>query len=133
MYPLRKCQKLRRFFVFVTRLDYYITLLLQGNQVAVGTHKGYVQIWDVAANKMVNMLEGHSARVGALAWNADMLSSGSRDRMILQRDIRTPSVLPCRKLIGHRQEVKLSSTYFLLKKSCQLFIDMIGLDCLPHN
>lgn len=77
----------------------------RGNSVAVGTHKGYVQIWDVAANKMVNMLEGHSARVGALAWNADMLSSGSRDRMILQRDIRTPSVLPCRKLIGHRQEV----------------------------
>lgn len=42
---------------------------------------------------------------GALAWNADMLSSGSRDRLILQRDIRTPSVVPERKLTGHRQEV----------------------------
>ena len=43
--------------------------------------------------------------LGALAWNADMLSSGSRDRLILQRDIRTPSILPERRLTGHRQEV----------------------------
>ena len=74
-----------------------------------------VQIWDVAAAKRVNVLSGHSARwqiilpflvrplkpwsmeftslfsrVGALAWNGDMLSSGSRDRFILQRDVRTP-------------------------------------------
>ena len=34
-----------------------------------------------------------------------MLSSGSRDRQILQRDIRTPSVTPERRLTGHRQEV----------------------------
>jgi WD40 repeat protein len=64
----------------------------RGNLVAVGTHRGYVQIWDAAASKKLNVLEGHSARVGALAWNGDMLSSGSRDRLILQRDIRTPSV-----------------------------------------
>lgn len=36
---------------------------------------------------------GHTARVGALAWNGDVLSSGSRDRMILQRDTRTPRKL----------------------------------------
>lgn len=33
-----------------------------------------------------------------------MLSSGSRDRLILQRDARTPSSVE-RRLIGHRQEV----------------------------
>ena len=43
-----------------------------------------MQVWDVTANKKVNTLEGHSARVGALAWNGDLLSSGSRDRLILQ-------------------------------------------------
>ncbi len=37
---------------------------LQGQLVAVGTHKGYVQIWDVAASKKISTLEGHSARVG---------------------------------------------------------------------
>uniref|UniRef100_A0A4W3GQG2 Fizzy-related protein homolog n=1 Tax=Callorhinchus milii TaxID=7868 RepID=A0A4W3GQG2_CALMI len=77
----------------------------RGNLVAVGTHKGYVQIWDAAAGKKLSTLEGHSARVGALAWNADQLSSGSRDRLILQRDIRTPPLQSERRLQGHRQEV----------------------------
>ncbi|XP_026202076.1 fizzy-related protein homolog isoform X1 [Anabas testudineus] len=77
----------------------------RGNLVAVGTHKGYVQIWDAGAGKKIFSLEGHTARVGALAWNADQLSSGSRDRMILQRDVRTPSLQSERRLQGHRQEV----------------------------
>ena len=80
-------------------------LFFKGNLVAVGTHRGYVQIWDVTANKKLNVLEGHTARVGALAWNGDSLSSGSRDRLILQRDIRTPPLIPARRLEGHRQEV----------------------------
>lgn len=62
----------------------------RGHLVAVGTHHGYVTVWDVASNKQVNKLQGHTARVGALAWNGDVLSSGSRDRIILQRDTRTP-------------------------------------------
>lgn len=39
----------------------------QGNLVAVGTHKGYVQIWDAAAGKKLSVLEGHTARVGELS------------------------------------------------------------------
>ena len=77
--------------------------------MAVGTHKGHVQIWDATASKKVAQLEGHLARVGALAWNGDQLSSGSRDRTILQRDVRSQSSvasnIPDRKLTGHRQEV----------------------------
>ncbi|XP_035660956.1 fizzy-related protein homolog isoform X2 [Branchiostoma floridae] len=77
----------------------------RGNLVAVGTQKGYVQVWDAMAGKRISVLEGHSARVGALAWNADILSSGSRDRLVLQRDVRTPSVVPERRLAGHSHEV----------------------------
>jgi cell division cycle 20-like protein 1 (cofactor of APC complex) len=77
----------------------------RGHLVAVGTHHGYVTVWDVAVNKQVNKLQGHSARVGALAWNGDVLSSGSRDRLILQRDTRTPPTVTERRLVGHRQEV----------------------------
>ena len=32
--------------------------------MAVGTDKGFVQIWDVAMNKRITTLDGHSARVG---------------------------------------------------------------------
>nr|XP_023017382.1 fizzy-related protein homolog [Leptinotarsa decemlineata] len=77
----------------------------RGHLVAVGTHNGYVTVWDVAVNKQVNKLQGHTARVGALAWNGDVLSSGSRDRLILQRDTRTPPNVTERRLVGHRQEV----------------------------
>lgn len=77
----------------------------RGNVVAVGTNRGLVQLWDVAQSRRVSQLSGHSARVGALGWNRDLLCSGSRDRTILQRDIRAPSSSSERKLVGHRQEV----------------------------
>ncbi|XP_065569786.1 fizzy-related protein homolog isoform X2 [Artemia franciscana] len=77
----------------------------KGHWMAVGTHKGSVQIWDVQATKCVRVLEGHTARVGALAWNGDMLSSGSRDRSILQRDTRISPQFTERRLAAHRQEV----------------------------
>uniref|UniRef100_A0A671LR61 Fizzy-related protein homolog n=1 Tax=Sinocyclocheilus anshuiensis TaxID=1608454 RepID=A0A671LR61_9TELE len=76
----------------------------RGSLVAVGTHKGFVQIWDAAGGRKLTSLEGHSARIGALAWNGEQLSSGSRDRVILQRDVRTPPPVE-RRLQGHRQEV----------------------------
>ena len=79
---------------------------MQGNLISVGTNKGYVQVWDVAQAKRLNQLAGHTARVGALAWNGDTLCSGSRDRVILQRDVRLPSAVPERKMTGHRQEVR---------------------------
>ncbi|XP_004928647.1 fizzy-related protein homolog [Bombyx mandarina] len=77
----------------------------RGHLVAVGTQKGHISVWDVAVNKEVTKLQGHIARVGALAWNGDILSSGSRDRHIRQRDTRTPPIQLSRVLQGHRQEV----------------------------
>ena len=58
------------------------------------------------ATKKIASFGGHTARVGALAWNADLLSSGSRDRNIIQRDIRSSTGSDAvKKLTGHRQEV----------------------------
>lgn len=88
---------------------------------------------------------------GALAWNADQLSSGSRDRVILQRDIRAPPLQSERRLQGHRQEVcglKWSTDHQLLasggndNKVCREFhlcfyeIQIpirITLSCMPQN
>ncbi|KAF6200071.1 hypothetical protein GE061_006372 [Apolygus lucorum] len=77
----------------------------RGNLVAVGTHHGHIEIWDSGALKQVGKLTGHSARVGTLAWNGDVLSSGSRDRSILQRDLRVSPTEFERRLLAHRQEV----------------------------
>jgi len=76
----------------------------RGNYLAVGTNKGLVQQWDVAKGKMVREIAGHRSRVGSLAWRDNILSSGSRDRVILNRDLRDPAAF-CRRMLGHRQEV----------------------------
>ncbi|EPQ31382.1 uncharacterized protein PFL1_00717 [Pseudozyma flocculosa PF-1] len=76
----------------------------KGNHMAVGTHKGLVQIWDVEKQKLVRTMKGHSQRVGSLAWNEFVLSSGSRDRNIYHRDVRAPDQY-IRELKAHRQEV----------------------------
>ncbi|KFQ31399.1 Fizzy-related protein [Merops nubicus] len=49
----------------------------RGNLVAVGTHKGFVQIWDAAAGKKLSMLEGHTARVGREASHTSFLHGGT--------------------------------------------------------
>jgi cell division cycle protein 20 (cofactor of APC complex) len=59
-----------------------------GNHVAIGTASNVVQLWDVQAGKQIRSMRGHSARVGALAWNSHMLTSGSKDTTILNHDVR---------------------------------------------
>lgn len=59
-----------------------------GTHLAVGTANNVVQLWDVAAGKQVRSLRGHSSRVGALAWNNHILTSGSRDTTIINHDVR---------------------------------------------
>ncbi|XP_076930248.1 B-type cell cycle switch protein ccs52A-like [Bidens hawaiensis] len=76
----------------------------RGTNLAVGTSNGKVQIWDASRCKRVRTMEGHRLRVGALAWNSSMLSSGSRDKSILQRDPRAQEDF-VNKLSGHKSEV----------------------------
>eukprot|EP00040_Diaphanoeca_grandis_P023268 m.126247 g.126247 ORF g.126247 m.126247 type:complete len:490 (+) comp29192_c0_seq1:441-1910(+) len=76
----------------------------RGSHLAVGTNRGEVQIWDAVKCAVVKTMEGHTSRVGALAWNSNTLSSGSRDRKILQRDYRAPEPY-YQELVAHKQEV----------------------------
>jgi cell division cycle 20-like protein 1 (cofactor of APC complex) len=77
----------------------------QGNLLAVGSTYGGVQVWDIVVKKQIKIIPGHARRVGTLAFNGNVLSSGSQDTLILQRDIRTPSHVAERRLVGHQQEV----------------------------
>jgi cell division cycle 20-like protein 1 (cofactor of APC complex) len=71
-----------------------------GNLLAVGTDHGYVQVWDVAANEPVNKMEGRLGKVCSLAWDGDVLPSGSSDTLILQHDVRMSSLAAERSLVG---------------------------------
>lgn len=75
-----------------------------GNYLAVGTTSKDVQIWDVAHEKQVRSMKGHHARVGSLAWNNHLLSSGSRDSMIFNHDVRVANHI-VHEYRGHQQEV----------------------------
>ncbi|CAK9037070.1 Protein FIZZY-RELATED 2 (Cell cycle switch protein CCS52A1) [Durusdinium trenchii] len=76
----------------------------RGAHLAVGTNKGEVQIWDSSQCRKLRTMSGHLGRVGTMAWNGYVLSTGSRDHHILHRDVRQPAPFMS-KLHGHRQEV----------------------------
>ncbi|XP_048568892.1 protein FIZZY-RELATED 3-like [Triticum urartu] len=76
----------------------------EGSYLAVGTSLGDVQIWDSSRCKRIRNMGGHQTRAGVLAWNSTILSSGSRDKNILQHDIRVPTDY-ISKFSGHRSEV----------------------------
>ena len=59
-----------------------------GNHIAIGTSENTVELWDAEAMKKLRTLRGHQSRVGALAWNGHILTSGSRDTNILNHDVR---------------------------------------------
>ncbi len=75
-----------------------------GYHLAIGTNQGDTLIWDTVHSKLVRTLQGHLDRVSAVSWNGSTISSGSRDRMILSRDLRKRNSITHRH-IGHKQEV----------------------------
>ena len=60
--------------------------------------------WDTVGMRLVRTMDGHTARVGSLAWNQHSLSSGGRDSIIVQHDVRSRN--HCTSTYrGHTQEV----------------------------
>jgi len=60
----------------------------EGFHLGVGTSAGECQIWDGAAQRQVRSLRGHAGRIGALAWQDHILSSGAADAEIHHHDVR---------------------------------------------
>ncbi|KAG0381178.1 ubiquitin-protein transferase activating protein [Mortierella sp. AD032] len=59
-----------------------------GSTLAVGTFEGDVQVWDVETKTKIRTMSGHAARVGVLAWDKHVVSSGCRDGSIWNHDVR---------------------------------------------
>lgn len=45
--------------------------------VGYGDSQGVLRVVDVEKNQMIAEMEGHKARIGSLAWNGNLIASGS--------------------------------------------------------
>jgi len=75
-----------------------------GAHLAVGSSDGSTQLWDVHASKRVRCMDGHTERVGSLLWNEHLLSSGGRDSLIVDHDVRIAQH-KVSMVRGHSQEI----------------------------
>lgn len=74
------------------------------SHIAVGTSDGTTYLWDVQASKQLRSMDGHTDRVGALSWNRHILSSGGRDTVVVNHDVRVAQH-NIATLSAHTQEV----------------------------
>lgn len=75
-----------------------------GEHIALGLSNGITEVYDMETSKPIRTFSGHSDRVGSLAWNNHILTTGSRDSKILHRDIRAPDQYISSSQL-HNQEV----------------------------
>lgn len=98
-------------FSYQNTTEKYVSSVMwsqSGDHLAVGNSKGQVELYDVNAHKLINIFGGHDARVGVVAWNGNIISSGSKDCSIISRDIRCNNLNgnnTILKYVGHNQEV----------------------------
>ncbi|KAG4301929.1 hypothetical protein PCK1_001905 [Pneumocystis canis] len=59
-----------------------------GCYLSIGLGSGDIQIWDTETGVRLRTMYGHEARVGVLAWDKHLLSSGCRDGSIWNHDVR---------------------------------------------
>lgn len=50
----------------------------EGPYLAIGTTIGYTELWDCTQKRRLRAMDGHASRIGSLAWNSHVLSSGCR-------------------------------------------------------
>jgi cell division cycle 20, cofactor of APC complex len=76
----------------------------QTKYLAVGTNTAQVHLFDGHALRKIRTLTGHTARVSSLAWNEHWMTSGARDSLIINHDIRQANAI-VNTYKGHEQEV----------------------------
>ncbi|KAG2289112.1 hypothetical protein Bca52824_048716 [Brassica carinata] len=63
-----------------------------GSHVALGLNNSQVQLWDSSSIRKIRTLNGvHHSRVGSLAWNNHILTTGGMDGKIVNNDVRIRS------------------------------------------
>ncbi|XP_040377053.1 cell division cycle 20.2, cofactor of APC complex-like [Oryza brachyantha] len=76
-----------------------------GQHIAVGLNSSDIQLWDTSSNRLLRTLRGvHESRVGSLAWNNNILTTGGMDGNIVNNDVRIRNHI-VQTYQGHSQEV----------------------------
>ncbi|TPX61398.1 hypothetical protein SpCBS45565_g07293 [Spizellomyces sp. 'palustris'] len=91
----------------VTRDDAYVASLQwapDGSHLAVGLSEGDIEIWSLESLKKMRTMRGRASRVGVLAWDTNVLSSGARDGSIWNHDVRLASHRVA-SLLSHESDV----------------------------
>lgn len=88
---------------YVTSVS-WCTIPGQTSYIAIGTNSTVIHIMDAQSLRKIRTLAGHSGRVSAMTWNQHWLTSGSRDAMIYNHDVRAPLDIVT-KYKQHEQEV----------------------------
>lgn len=77
----------------------------EGHHIAIGLSNGTVELWDTQKLARVRIMRGHSPiRVGTLAWNDHILTSGSKNGEIHNHDVRIAQHHTS-SFNGHEEEV----------------------------
>jgi cell division cycle protein 20 (cofactor of APC complex) len=88
---------------YVTSVN-WCTMPGHSKYIAIGTNSCTVQLWDAVAMRKVRTMQGHTGRVSSIAWNQHWLTSGGRDSLILQHDVRSANHIVS-TYRAHEQEV----------------------------
>ncbi|XP_072960844.1 cell division cycle 20.2, cofactor of APC complex-like [Typha angustifolia] len=76
-----------------------------GQHIAIGLNSSDILLWDSTSGRILRTLRGvHQSRVGSLAWNNNILSTGGLDGKIVNNDVRKSSHV-VHTYRGHQQEV----------------------------
>ncbi|XP_029659332.1 cell division cycle protein 20 homolog isoform X1 [Formica exsecta] len=81
-----------------------VAWIQEGPCLAVGTTEGNTELWDCSQMRRIRVMNGHTSRVGSLAWNNHILTSGSRLGKIVHHDVRQRDHL-LSTINAHAQEV----------------------------
>ncbi|CAN0880563.1 Cell division cycle 20.1, cofactor of APC complex [Linum grandiflorum] len=78
-----------------------------GCHIAVGLNNSHVQVWDYTCNTLLRTFKGghrHGCRVGSMAWNEHILTTGGQDGRIINNDVRIDEHI-LNTYNGHKGEV----------------------------
>jgi cell division cycle protein 20 (cofactor of APC complex) len=65
-----------------------VSWIQKGHVLAVGTSRNTIELWDVNKQVCLRQMKSHTSRVGSLAWNQHVLTSGGRSGEIHHHDVR---------------------------------------------